>query len=294
MRASVDNIRQSLKPATERSLARLESDMITEDEESLLYGILKLLEPARHFTDYVCSDNLPVMSDVYPRIRDMIDEALGLAITNPILVDFRDNLVQEMRRRWSLDRIPHNVTISTFLNPDVVNHIFFNDTIKINNDDVFMKDHARGLLLGALLAFKQVMLQLDESSQNGFNLDHWTEVFKREISRYEEKAAMEQHDFRTKPHEWWKSRGHCFSHLSHLARIYLSVQASSAASERLFSVAENILTAKGASWSDANFNRFLGIRNLHAFVTKTHQLNARMDTDDDEDDENDDVNYRED
>jgi hypothetical protein len=46
------------------------------------------------------------------------------------------------------------------------------------------------------------------------------------------------------PLEWWKLHEPKFPLLAELARIYLAVQATSAASERVFSAASRIITAK--------------------------------------------------
>uniref|UniRef100_A0A1A8RC75 HAT C-terminal dimerisation domain-containing protein n=1 Tax=Nothobranchius rachovii TaxID=451742 RepID=A0A1A8RC75_9TELE len=50
----------------------------------------------------------------------------------------------------------------------------------------------------------------------------------------------------TDPLQWWKSNTSNFSRLSHLAKKYLSIPATSAPSERLFSVAGGVVTCSRA------------------------------------------------
>ncbi|KAF8982591.1 hypothetical protein BGZ46_000995 [Entomortierella lignicola] len=270
MRKSINTLKES-QMTTERreKLVELENEMITEDEEGFLSGVLQLLTPTYHFTEYVRSDESPAISEVYSRVHDMIDEVLGFTTTNPALESFRNNLVQEMRRRWDPKSMPRNILIATFLDPAVVHHKFFNDTIKIDNTDVTIREHAKAQVLSALLAKKQVSLNTDETSQVDFDQDHWTREFTREIDCYEEETWMENNPaFRSKPHVFWRSRGHCFEDLTSLAQMFLSIQASSVASERIFSVAGNILKAERGNISDNNLIRLVNIRNLHAFVTE--------------------------
>ncbi|XP_076662006.1 E3 SUMO-protein ligase ZBED1-like [Halictus rubicundus] len=46
------------------------------------------------------------------------------------------------------------------------------------------------------------------------------------------------------PYEWWKARTHKYPRISKIAKKYLTMPATSAMSERCFSSAGNIVTAK--------------------------------------------------
>lgn len=53
-----------------------------------------------------------------------------------------------------------------------------------------------------------------------------------------------QPEVKSNPLQWWKCHQNSFPILSHLARKYLSVCATSSPSERVFSTSGNIITSK--------------------------------------------------
>lgn len=54
------------------------------------------------------------------------------------------------------------------------------------------------------------------------------------------------------PLKWWKDNEHQYPNVSRLSKHYLSVQATSVASERVFSTAGDIVTAQRAALSPEN------------------------------------------
>ena len=84
----------------------------------------------------------------------------------------------------------------------------------------------------------------DEVNIDGGNLD--------EVSRYIAEGNIENS---ASPLTWWKGRKEKYPKLSCLARKYLAVQASSTASERVFSLMGNILTKKRLRTTSENFKK---------------------------------------
>ena len=68
------------------------------------------------------------------------------------------------------------------------------------------------------------------------------------------------------PLEWWKLHAAKYPNLARLAKIYLAVQATSAASERVFSLASRLITAKrNRIDGDTAGSQFFVNRNLEWF-----------------------------
>lgn len=74
--------------------------------------------------------------------------------------------------------------------------------------------------------------------------DTHSEVVRNEIHMYFSEQAIPKEE---NPLKWWKENEVRFPTLALLAKKYLSVPATSIPSERLFSVAGNIVTKKRAS-----------------------------------------------
>lgn len=77
----------------------------------------------------------------------------------------------------------------------------------------------------------------------------WPDVVKDEIQLYKMAKVI---SVDSNPLKWWKDNEHQYPHLSKLAKRYLAVQATSVASERVFSTAGDIVTAQRAALSPEN------------------------------------------
>jgi hypothetical protein len=82
-----------------------------------------------------------------------------------------------------------------------------------------------------------------------------------EIDEY---MMIEEIDVSTCPFKWWASQESRFPILSQLAKKYLAIPATSAASERLFSDAGNVMTVKRTNLSPTTFEHLIFCkRNWH-------------------------------
>ncbi|KAF9428038.1 hypothetical protein BGZ76_002078 [Entomortierella beljakovae] len=269
MRSSVPKLRASQSTSEQRNrFNRMEQDLIQQDEEPTLKGILGLLGLVNEFTEYVCADDVPVISDVYPRVRDLIDKTSQMVILDPIVQELRDNLVEEIEERWKLENVSDIMLILAYLNPGVTNSTIFDDIIKKEDMSVVVvREYVRGLLLNNLLDMKRNEHISNGSPGNSLNERYWMRELELELKRYNDDAGDMQCD-PAKVCEWWEQRSHCFPYLSPLARIYFSVQASSAASERLFSGVRSLLTEKSDNLTDEKFNRLILMRTMTNFLQK--------------------------
>jgi len=89
-----------------------------------------------------------------------------------------------------------------------------------------------------------------------------------EVLRYlKEKRA----EIQTDPLEYWKLKQNEYPKLANLARVYLSVPAGSAASERMFSTGKNVLGTTRLSLTPSNMEANLFLKyNIRALGYKTN------------------------
>ena len=78
-------------------------------------------------------------------------------------------------------------------------------------------------------------------------------LFPQNMSDTDRKASMAHFN----PLTWWKSHGYCMPNLALLAKSILCVPATSTPSERVFSVAGNLITKQRAMLSPENADRMI-------------------------------------
>ena len=94
------------------------------------------------------------------------------------------------------------------------------------------------------------------------------------IKSYDEIAEylqLEEIDFENDPFIWWSNREEKFPILSILAKKYLSVYACSTASERLFSDAGNLITAKRTRMSTDLFKKLIFLKRNAKHLNSIHK-----------------------
>ena len=82
----------------------------------------------------------------------------------------------------------------------------------------------------------------------------FTEIVMAEVSRYKYEPLL---PLKMKISEWWRSHSPSYPNLSIIARKYLSIVATSVPSERLFSVAGNVVNAKRSSLEPENVEKLV-------------------------------------
>jgi hypothetical protein len=102
-----------------------------------------------------------------------------------------------------------------------------------------------------------------------FNMSHQNPS-SDEISEYLKESEIE---FTCSPFDWWNYKKAKYPILAKLARQYLSVSATSTPSERLFSHAGNLLTAKRSRLDLELFKRILFLKRNASCVKCIHPLN---------------------
>jgi hypothetical protein len=88
----------------------------------------------------------------------------------------------------------------------------------------------------------------------------------------EEYLKEDKIKFSQDPFEWWANKKSKYPILSRLARIYLAVPATSTSSERLFSDAGNLLTAKRSRMNSEFFKRIMFLKRNMSKISKINSI----------------------
>ena len=85
-----------------------------------------------------------------------------------------------------------------------------------------------------------------------------------EIHRYCSQSPLWPITFNDSPLEWWRKYSAVFPYLAHVARHVLAIPATSASSERLFSRAGSVISAKRNRLAPDTASTFVAIGAIHA------------------------------
>jgi len=92
-----------------------------------------------------------------------------------------------------------------------------------------------------------------------------SQVVDNKVNEY---LSMPQISLKNDPFKWWAGNQDRFPILSRLAKKYLSISATSTSSERLFSQAGNIMTAKRTQLNPKLFEKLLFLKKNHNVLGK--------------------------
>jgi hypothetical protein len=84
-----------------------------------------------------------------------------------------------------------------------------------------------------------------------------SEIIKKEIERYMEEVQIPNEEC---PLKWWSERQKAYPHIATVARNILAIPASSVPSERIFSIANNIVTKKRTQLSPENVDLLIFLK----------------------------------
>jgi hypothetical protein len=157
--------------------------------------------------------------------------------------------------------------IATFLDPRCKSLNFASELQK-NQTKVLLKEiynKKKQELSGLNTIQQQQQSQLQSSPTNSLLQNIFSNRNRREKQdEIEEYLMIEEVDIKTCPFKWWASQESHFPILSQLAKKYLAIPATSAASERLFSDAGNIMTVRRTNLLPSTFEHLVFCkRNWH-------------------------------
>ncbi|KAG0255216.1 hypothetical protein BG011_005280, partial [Mortierella polycephala] len=132
-----------------RQVRMLDTVMLEENEPQVAKDLITVLEPMYIFTTQVGSSKVPAISFLYPWVYDKVNSPGDAAITieSVAAVDLRIRLVDHIRVRWPIDRIPNAVAIATFLSPGLKKHPLFDLRVERDGENVKLLDNVHRLVV---------------------------------------------------------------------------------------------------------------------------------------------------
>ena len=159
-------------------------------------------------------------------------------VTTKMLEKVKLNLYNAMELYF--DKEEGEVLISALLDPRIKSLTFV--------DDNRVRDEAKELLKNKYNELKDNPSSTTcRTLPTQFNQPSLFSIFEQHSSHDDELTvylSLPEINFHSDPFTWWRDHRDRFPILSRLARIYLPISATSTPSERLFSTAGNLLTAK--------------------------------------------------
>ena len=246
---------------------------LSTDEKDVILQSLTLLQPFLQATEEISGEKYVSISMIIPLTRLLLRSCS--AGPNSLL---RQNLVQELNRRFSRVEQRYTMAVSTLLDPRFK---------KIGFADTSAVDQAVRRLQGEVRAMIDDEAQQTPSNadpqQSGSNDQQmvaglWTTFDEKvaeatshrsggtdafiEVKRYFEERNV---DRKEDPLQWWKENGARFPHLMILAKKYLAIPGSSVPSERLFSKAGELISEKRSQLKPKNVDTILFLnKNLNS------------------------------
>ena len=248
------------------------------DEWLAAEKLCSLLEPFQIATDFLQGEKYPTLGGVSTYITTLVD---GLQGTTPpvhwqlgtrwnnlpkVVQEVRGFLLQDMRRRWDptdlllgMGAITHpghkslswlnrsnRQTIFSQLRTEMMNVVQKDEADEDGSDDE--DDHEppakKAAVTSAEEDFDLLFGHKDQSPREEIAVgdeDHIEDEYQRYLKEAEINFRKDD------PMEWWRKHEVHFPHVAKLARKYLSIPASTAPAERVFSTAKNVLQKK--RWS---------------------------------------------
>ncbi|KAF8981140.1 hypothetical protein BGZ46_003194 [Entomortierella lignicola] len=269
----------------------LKKIMLVEQEVQALREIISLLEPVAQFTHWTGKSDHPTTSQIYPKIHSMIPASNSFATQQA--QDLCGNPHCIIKELWPLETIPDPVLLSIFLNPACAS-VPMLDLPVTGDDGLTLRDKAKALAVKAHISLREKEITSKDSSQSGQlesqgsrselqsiqagkqqDRPELKETSENKLSMgylgLEASFAVEAYCLNVKensdalkyymdiPQDYWRDRGSKphYVKLAEIARSYVCIQATSNDSERLFSKAGQVISARKTSITDHNFRNII-------------------------------------
>lgn len=255
--ATIDRLKSGAIPDGGLRAKDLGSLPLSDSEIAALRETLVLMKPLADLTHWAGQTENPTISQIYPRIQEMLS-----APHNEVSAqaqELRQSLDRLLKDGWSLESIPDVVLIAMFLNPACLSQGVLGPVVPGSSGG--LRNKAKALVRDAVMSFLQSeSKEPDQTSQAGEeDSTFWIIRAVYVTDAYDTRTKGDHKQYMDRPHIFWKERGTGQSthEMAAIARSYLCVQATSSESERLFSKAGQVLSARKTNISDRAFSNIV-------------------------------------
>ena len=257
-------------------------------EWRLLEDLSKVLEPFKDATTYLSASRYPTVSILGPVLHEILTTLEKRdSSTSSAICQVKTVIASDLKTRYQDDEVRMLLNKASLLDPrvkslvhltveeqtdtvdELINEIVLEfspfppdepepEVIELQSNDRDQEQTSSGTsgepvrkkcMLEKLLGDTFSSSCSDNSVTVSFN-----EIVQAELCRYKSEPLLE---LKGKPLEWWKYHEHSYPKLSRMAKRYLGVVASSVPSERLFSTAGNVVTAKRSALDPDNVEKLV-------------------------------------
>ncbi|XP_024875238.1 zinc finger BED domain-containing protein 4-like [Temnothorax curvispinosus] len=223
---------------------------ISEYEWHIMENLVNVLKPLQVATTVLCANNSP-FSIVRPIVRSLLENHLNHNVLNDdLLSKFKEVICQELSTRFDMDWNENSTVTARQIGS------FFDPRYKdLCAEEVEAKEAVKVTVRTMLNDGLDFVENTEKPEKSALNF-----LFQTQPNQYTTQAqfaryiAEPQINHNANPFEWWKINEKKFPALAPLAKKYLSIPASSAGSERVFSTCGNIITPKRCCLDPANVN----------------------------------------
>lgn len=228
-------------------------------DTEVMEAVVAALGPVADFTDILSAEKRVTASCLRPLLNHLCTEALVEAEGDTTLkIDIQNKIKQYMNEKYEDESTREMINLASCLDPRFMMNYFSEDEIavvqhKIVNEGKLVArrmdesaavvdittEEATVTLETPINKKRKLVDILSKVSTSRSQCVNNEERTQDELARY---LQMPSPDMKSNPLDWWKVHQTQFPILSTLAKKYLSVCATSCASERVFSAGGNIVT----------------------------------------------------
>jgi hypothetical protein len=234
---------------------------ISSDEWAILDDLVKLLNSLEDATRQICGEEYPSASLTIPIIRIAMDEIVAQSLSSSEVILFQSSLIETLRERFDSNEDDPVLSICTLLDPRFKSSGFTNAT-KLKKAERLVESMVESIVIssnssistsvGENINNKPIMTKLAANmAKKHMETNNSNQS---ELNLYKGQPLL---DIGEDVLVYWDERKCVFPKLYIIARRYLIIPSTSAASERIFSLAGNIISSKRTKLSASHINMLI-------------------------------------